>query len=70
MDKIESYYKDFKKIVKEKKNNLISQLKDKFNLVGNTQIQYFKKFPPELEIKIEKWRKMYNTYKNKSKRKT
>ena len=58
MDKIESYYKDFKKIVKERKDNLISQLKEKFNVVGNTQIQNFKKFPQELEKKIEKWRKM------------
>ena len=55
LSKVDTYYKDFKKILKARRENMITKIKGKFEEI-NKRIQSFKKFPQDLEQKIETWK--------------
>jgi hypothetical protein len=56
LSKVDSYYKDFKKILKARKEDIVTKIKEKFETINNN-FNVFKKFPEDLERKIENWRK-------------
>jgi hypothetical protein len=49
LSKVDTYYKDFKKILKARRENMITKIKGKFEEI-NKRIQSFKKFPQELKL--------------------
>lgn len=55
LSKVDIYYKDFKKIIKAKRDKLIDLIKAKFESI-NSNIITFKKFPLYLEEEINIWR--------------